>query len=300
MRFMRTESLIAAVAAVLQIVPFTVGNAQDPRPLTRSESVPIDLATALASSGGLGGEPQILVGALPGWATNKMYIPANARVIGSAFIGTTVIGVLHVAEDPEAIIATLKRELTTRGWKTPPAQQSFGGGFRPAVVNVDPSLTRFSFCSDPQILAGSAARRQGLYTEVIIRMSTATGNFSPCNPPRLPAGMPRAPYPTLYNPPGAVDARFNGDCSSDMFGSNSTSTTVRTAMAPDAVLDHYAKQLADSGWSFSGDKASTIGRSWTRTDSTGAPVELSMSVTTSARDATCRDVSLIVRTRRKP
>jgi hypothetical protein len=84
-RFMRTESLIAAVAAVLQIVPFTVGNAQDPRPLTRSESVSIDLATALASSGGLGSEPQILVGALPGWATNNRRVMRPARTSVSLF-----------------------------------------------------------------------------------------------------------------------------------------------------------------------------------------------------------------------
>jgi hypothetical protein len=298
-RFRRTEFISVAAAAVLQVVPFTAGSAQEPRPLPRAESVPIELATALVSSGGLGGEPQILVGAIPGWVTNRIYVPPSARVLGSAFIGTSVVAVLNVTDEPEAIIATLKRELGTRGWKAPPTPNSSFGGFRPAPV-ADAMLTRFTFCQEQQYLSGTAARRQGLYTEVIVRLSTFSGNFTVCNPPQVSSGAFRNPYPTLFNPAGAIDARSMGDCASTITGPNSTSTLLRTAVAPEAILDHYGRQLADSGWKDASDKASVVARSWTRTDSTGAPVELTLSVATSARDASCRDINLQVRTLRKP
>lgn len=100
-------ALLAATATAIQ--------AQEPRRLAQSDSVPIDLATALASAGGLGGEPQILVGSLPGWIANRLTIPANARVLGAAFIGNTVVGIVDLPTSPEAAIADLKQGLATHG-----------------------------------------------------------------------------------------------------------------------------------------------------------------------------------------
>jgi len=116
----------------------------------------------------------------------------------------------------------------------------------------------------------------------------------------MPTGMARSPFPTLFNPAGATDSRMTGDCSSTIGGSSGTSTNLRTPMAADAILSHYGKQLADSGWQDVGGRATIVGHSWTKTDSTGAPVELSLTVTGSPRDSTCRDISMQVRTLRKP
>lgn len=74
-----------------------VAQAQPPA-MTRVESVPIDLATALAAAGGIGGDPEILVGTLPGWVANRSGIPANAQVLGSALIGTTVVAIIRSPE----------------------------------------------------------------------------------------------------------------------------------------------------------------------------------------------------------
>src|SRR5476651_385481 len=107
------QSVTRAGAALLFAT--SVARAQEPRRLVQSDSVPIELATALVSSGGLGGESQILVGSFPGWVSSRLYIPPGARVLGSAFIGTAVVGVVSLSTAPEVVTADLKRELATRG-----------------------------------------------------------------------------------------------------------------------------------------------------------------------------------------
>jgi hypothetical protein len=278
----------------------SMSRAQEPRRLATSDSIPLDLATALISAGGLGGDPQILVGSLPGWVSNRLYTPAGARVLGAAFIGQTAVGVMALADAPEAVIAELKRELPGRGWQIPPPQPSYGGGFRSApAMLMSGSPTSIVPCGNQQMLTASAARHRGTSTLVLLRVAPA-GQYGPCNPPQMPLGMPRTVFPTLFNPAGAPDTRMTGDCSSTLGGSSGTSTNLRTAMAAEAILSHYGKQLVDSGWKAAGDRATIVGHAWTRTDSTGSPVELSLTVTASPRDSTCRDVSMQVRTLRKP
>jgi hypothetical protein len=78
-----------------------------------------------------------------------------------------------------------------------------------------------------------------------------------------------------------------------------TQTKLRTPLSPEALIDHYGKQLADSGWKPMQAGGNVMGRSWTKPDSTGAPMELTLLVTTLA-DATCRDVNIEVRSTRRP
>ena len=299
-QFLTSRRPIAVLALLCAAGVPSIGSGQEPRRLATSDSIPADLASALISAGGLGGDPQILVGALPGWITNRIYIPANARVLGSAFNGQTVVGVLAMPDEPEAVIAELKREMPARGWKAPPPQPSYGGGFRPAVSApmVGPR-TSFMLCGDQQMISTSASRHRGTNTLVILRVSPQTGQYGLCSPPPMPTGMMRSPLPTLFNPTGAVDARMNGDCGASFGGSSGTGTNLHTAMTSDAILSHYAKQLQDSGWQAASAGAIT-GRTFTRTDSAGAPVELSLTIARSPRDSTCRDVNMQVRTLRKP
>ena len=53
------------IAALAFSEPIATASAQQPAPLRQADNVPIDLAMALVASGGFGGEPQILVGAMP-------------------------------------------------------------------------------------------------------------------------------------------------------------------------------------------------------------------------------------------
>ena len=96
------------------------------------DSVPIDLATALISAGGLGGDMQILIGDLPGWVSERVPPPENATVLGSAFVGSSVVGILRVPDAPEAAITRFKEELLKHGWKAPPPPPIYGRWRLPA------------------------------------------------------------------------------------------------------------------------------------------------------------------------
>jgi hypothetical protein len=294
---------LASAAAVALAIAAALGTArgQEPRRLVQPDSIPLELAQALISAGGFQGEPQILVGSLPGWVTSRFYIPASARIVGSAFLGAVMVGVINVPSAPDSLLAEFKRELLSRGWKTPPPPPTYtGGGFRPAPTPVgEGAVTRLSLCGDQQFLAVSMTRRQGTSANVILRVSGSTG-LGICNPPQMPASMVRSPWPALYNPAGLSDPRMSGECSATMGGSMGTGTTLRTGMTSEALLEHYGRQLQDSGWVPIGQSASILGRSWSRVDSTGTPTELSLTVTTSARDPTCRDLNLQSRVLRKP
>jgi hypothetical protein len=301
MKHMTWPRLVLACLAAGPLLAPAIATGQEPRRLAEPDSVPLALASALVASGGFPSEPQILVGSMPEWITNRLYVPAGARVLGSAFLGTTIVGVITVTDAPETAIAEFKRQLLQKGWKAPPPAPTYnGGGFRPAPV-APPSgpTTHMTLCGDQQVLTASAARRRGEATDVTLRVISTT-TFSACRFPEIPTSMIRSPFPTLINPPGAPDARMNGDCSTTSMGSMGTGTTLRTSMTPDALLDHYGKQLQDSGWASPGDKAPIVSRTWTRTDSTGAPVETSITVTTSPRDSGCREINLQVRTLRRP
>lgn len=299
MRYFIGAGTRRALAVLLLGLPTIGGQAQEPRRLAQSDSVPLELVTGLVGAGGLGGgEPQILVGSLPGWIENHLYLPPSARVVGAAFLGTTVVGIVHVPDAPDAAIADYKRELPKLGWKTPPPAPSYGGGFRPAPAGESP--TRLTLCGDQQTLTATATRHRGTITEVVIRV-VGGGNYSVCNPPQMPTGMSRVPLPILYNPANPSDARVVGACSSGWGGGTSgTNTTLRSTMQPEVLLDHYGRQLQDSGWHATSERPTIFGRSWTRTDSTGAPFEVQLTLTTAPGDSTCRDLSMQVRVLRKP
>ena len=288
----------ATLAPWLVACALATSAAQEPRRLNQADSIPIDLATALLASGGLGGDPEILVGGVPGWATARMYVPPNGRILGSAFMGTTVVAIISTPDMPDVAMAAMKRELQSRGWKAPPPQPSYGGGFRPAPSQ-NMETTRVSFCGDQQMLNASATRRRGVSTDIIVRITPAPPRFSTCTPPELPPGYRPPPWPTLFHPAGVPDATQL--CGGDSpYGSSSIGSFVRTTTNATSLLDHYGKQLADSGWRTPTDTASIVGRTWTRTDSTGAPVELTITVATSPRDASCRTLNMSVRTLKKP
>jgi hypothetical protein len=290
-----------ALSALAICALLSPARAQEARRLAEPDSIPLDLAAALVSAGGFGGEPQILVGTMPEWIAPKLFVPPGGHVLGSAFLGTTLVAVVSVSTTSDSVLADFKRGLMQRGWTAaPPTPVYAGGGFRPATMAVPSSpFARDVLCSDQQMLTASATRRRGVATDITLRVTSTTG-FSLCHPSQPNMPQVRSPMPTLYNPVGANDARMTGDCNSLGFvNSTGTGTSIRTPMAADALLDHYAKQLADSGWKSAGETNTITGRTWTRPDSTGTPVEVTITVTSSGQ-AGCRELSMQVRTMRKP
>jgi hypothetical protein len=279
--------------------------AQEPRRLAQPDSVPLELAGALIASGGFGAEPQILIGMLPGWMNSRVFLPQNGRVLGSAFIGSVTVGVLAVRDQPDVAIAAFESELAKRGWKAPRSGQQppiSGGGFRsaPTPPAVDPSpVTRLVLCGgDQQMLTVSATRRSQTTTQVIYRV-TPTSAYGPCSAPQQPASPrgERSIHPTLINPTDVIDFRNYGHCSSPGLASE-TSASVRTPGSLDSLMQHYARQLQDSGWRPT--PARSVGQTWSRTDSTGQTFEARLTLSASPRDSLCRDLNLMVSEVRKP
>jgi hypothetical protein len=274
--------------------------AQEPRRLAQPDSIPFALAAALASGGGFGTEPQILVGSMPEWASRAVFVPANGRVLGSAFIGNTLLAIVAVPTTIDSLVADAANHLRAQGWKNPPPTPNFGGGFRPApsAGASAGNLARATLCKDQQMVLISSSSSRGAST-LSFRVINASG-YSACRPPELQVMVQRTIIPTLYNPSTAADARMTGDCSTTLGGSSGTNTTLRTAIAPEALLEHYGRQLVDSGWTAVSAQPTTVGRVWTRTDSAGGQLEASLTVTTPPRDGGCRDVTLSIRTQKKP
>jgi hypothetical protein len=277
-------------------------------PLRRSDVVPLDLATALATAGGFtaGGDPQILVGAIPEFILPRFHIPSGSRVLGSAFLGSTVVGVISVPTWSDTLVKDIERGFQRLGWKKLPSSGA-SGGFRPTPVATSmnapvPVPQTFSLCVDNQTLTVRTFR-QAASTNVVMRVSGATSGFNPCVPRVFPGQADRPPVPTLYDPAGATN-RNSMDCVENMESSgglamvNGSGTRLRTSMTPDAVVDHYGRQLADSGWKIKPDARISIVRTWVRADSTGRNVEATLTVQTLGKDSSCKDVNLMMSVQR--
>ena len=287
-------------ASALLVIALSSLSAQEPRRLAEAESIPLELASALISAGPLGGEPQILVGSMPEWASTRIVVPPGGRIIGSAFLGMTVVAVVSVSGAPDTVVANLKADFLQRGWKNPPITPSYGGGFRPSPTpqpTPTPGLpSRIILCGDQQMLMVSGVRRRLGGSEITYRLYATSGN-NQCNPPKLPAQAYHSPFPTLYNPPTATEGYVGNVCESNNSGSTGTGTILRTSMTPEALLEHYGRQIVDSGWTAAAGQTS---RTWTKRDSTGAPVEMTLSIYPTGKDGTCQRLDLQVRTVAKP
>lgn len=303
--FLRRWTPVLVVVASSTFLTARVTRAQGNEPLSQPKTVPIELATALVGSGGVSGPdvPRILVGSAPEWVMPRIVVPSGGRVLGAAFQGTTVLTIVNIPLASDSVMPELRRSLLDRGWKAVPVAQRMisPGGFMPAPpVMSEAAAARVTLCDGKQVLNASLVRRDAKSADVAYRISTVAA-MGPCNPPQMPSLGTRLPWPALTNPPGSVDARMTGDCSATLLpGSSGIGTTIRTAMSPDSVFEFYARQLADSGWMAESGRAVPVGRIFTRVDSSGSPVELTLTVTSTLRAESCRDVYMQTRTLRKP
>src|SRR5206468_7237598 len=112
--------LIMSFVLICVVEPGNSLLAQGREPLKQPTSVPIELATALAAQSFFStAQPQILVGALPEWIAQRIYIPPGAQILGSAFLGSTVIGFMKVPRGSDSLRSELEHELQLRGWTAP-------------------------------------------------------------------------------------------------------------------------------------------------------------------------------------
>jgi hypothetical protein len=72
-----------------------------------------------------------------------------------------------------------------------------------------------------------------------------------------------------------------------------TSERIKTRLSPPQLSDHFAKQLADSGWVAIA-RSPAVHRVWTHPDSVGTEREMTLTITPSTM-AGCQELTLQVR-----
>lgn len=299
-------SVVTLVATAVLLAAGRGADGQGNQRATQPASVPTELALALAAGGGLGstGEPELLVGTLPPQFTSRVTAPRGARIVGSAATGNSVLAVFAIPTSSDSAIAHVERDLRAQGWATPDFGMSSGGGFRPAPgERTAMTAMRPMLCKEGNLLSLWPVRQETMSTTIVARLNTITAGGPSTGPCAIrmqvtsaiggSAPIRRPPFPTLFNPPGSGDPYANSRCRPDG-GSMGTQTELRSAMTAEQILDHYGRQLQDSGWTAPKEGSAIVGRVWTRKDSLGVPRHLTLTVITSPLDPRCRLVKLDV------
>ena len=270
---------------------------------TQSELVPRVLAEALIAARGYGeGKGTIVVGSLPPTLESKISLPSDAKVLGGMVSQSGATAVILLDGPLNAAPDRFHAELIKRGWE-PEDQgpQRMGGDFIDAPVGQRRAVSGArpdTYCGR----AGTLIVRYDLEGFAQTRASVTTTGENRCAMMRDAMmssgalGIDRRRAPVLVNPSAARLQDYGGFCSSQFNSSSGgPGAQLSSSMSPAEILDHYAKQLADSGWKDSG---SGVTRSWSRADSAGTVREYQITITTTSANPMCRKVEAEMRSRR--
>ena len=259
------------------------------------DSLPRELVEGLLRAGVStypGDGSAFVVGRVPTTLAPFMYVPPNARVLGGLESPNNTVVVLSVHVSREELRNMYARELPRLGWTPATGRSGFAGwGFMPAP-GTGQYGSGLEFCHIGQSLQINPTETQsGLSVIAVVR------NFGGACGGRMPAfvsNSPAADAPTLVNP---IDAGMNlPDCYQPTLASagRSMSERLKTSLTPDKLLEHYARQLADSGWTPAGPQGTSARRTWTHPDTGSTQREVTLTIAPSAVPA-CQEVSMQVR-----
>lgn len=265
------------------------------------DSIPRALAEALLAQQsemldmlGLGdGRPRIVVSGMPATLAQRVWIPPGARVLGGSEASGTSVAIIRSTLSPDSLAAGYRREQIARGWTRPPARPGpYMSGFVPAPTAPDDPDGALTFCSSGTVLIIRIVRVAG--EQEIAARAAGTPLSSVCTASRaMPsAALRRDYYPTLVNPPGTGNG-MSADCPRWNSRGGGGSTRLSTSMSLDEILAHYGRQLADSAWQPVTGRELVV-RTWTRRDSTGAFVELSLTAVRTAAFPSCVELEMQV------
>ncbi|HET7234084.1 MAG TPA: hypothetical protein VFJ16_28990 [Longimicrobium sp.] len=230
---------IRSVAALLFTIPLVVIAAP-----ARAQAVPGDLVRALlATPSATAGAPEIVVGSVPRGFPAEL-VPGGGRVLGGYRRDTmAVVVATAVAQDPAAAGDAAQLALASAGFTL---EDMYGGrGF------VGPSSRQWRYlCRGREMvtLSSAAAPDGGSYVRVEY---AANQRSSRCSPP-FPQGSPwrDVPMPALTIPASATVAT-NGMgimVPGDPNGGAKAHTRLRTSMSPSGLVENFAAQLRQAGW----------------------------------------------------
>jgi hypothetical protein len=286
-------------ACVALMIATSVGIAPSQQPGTVSDSLPREFVEALLGNymGFFpGSASKFVLGKVPTSLAPYLFVPPTARVLGGVESPMMTVAVLSVPMSYEDVRITYQREQPKLGWTPPPSFESMRGwGFMPAPGTMSGG-GGLEFCHIGQSLEISvnSARRDA--TQLTATVRNGAGR---CNMDIAAGGRPpnAAELPALTNPPGS--AMNPQTCTYGPFmvtGTGGTAERLQTTLSPQQLLDTFARQLADSGWT-AGETSTTIRRSWTRPAGNG-PVIRELTITAGPllnSPAGCHEVSMQVR-----
>jgi hypothetical protein len=235
-----------------------------------SDSLPREFVEALLrSSMGFfpGSGSRFVVGAVPTSLAPYLFVPANARVLGGIESPTLTVAVLSVPMSYDDVRMTYQREQQKLGWTPPPSFEAMRGwGFMPAPGTMSGG-SGLEFCHIGQSLEISVNSESTGMSQLT---ATVRGFGGRCSMEVRAGGRPPgvADLPTLTNPAGS--AMNPQTCTSGPFmttGAGGTAERLQTSLTPQQLLDFFARQLSDSGWT-AGQTTTTIRRTWTRPENT--------------------------------
>jgi hypothetical protein len=263
--------------------------------LAQDQLIPKELVDGLLASRGIR-QSIMFVGELPREMAGRVYIPKGARILGGMSMGSGGTAVLLSSARRETIVAEIETELPKLGWTQfdPSTRMNPMSEFRDASIPA--GVVRMS-ASGPQQFCGPSG---GMTINVEpagfadSRITITANDVNPCTGmSQQISATQQAEYalrPKLINPAAARTDMNCFNMTRENFNYSSGGfTALNTSMPSTALIDHYAKQLADSGWSSVSQQRIT--RSWTKPDSAGKPMRYEMTIEESPTQPGCRRIN---------
>lgn len=291
----------AAVLAVLLLASPALADAQR----LEEPPVPRELVDALLGSTnspmnipGLTtpSKPILTTGKLPPGIGERVYVPPGARILGGISTGSGSMSYYMTTWSRDSMLRAIIREMPKLGWKERPRQEEARPpwGFMDPPASQDTTARGQAWCAsgsglmivvDPGIGERKVTLIAGGVADFICQQRENMG-------PAARATWSR--YPTLFNPPDTGREM----CASYSSSGGGTQGALTTPMGIGELLDHYSRQLVDSGWKQL--ELPTVARRFTKVDSTGTIDKIvEVTVSTPSYSPECRELNLRYWERRK-
>ncbi|MGH7679253.1 MAG: hypothetical protein ACRENU_12350 [Gemmatimonadaceae bacterium] len=260
-----TREPVALFRRVLMLMRFTISALALPVVLSAQRPditvVPMELARVLVTFGEIGveREAEIVVGRVAG-AGHAALIPRGARVLGGVIYSTRrfprAVTYLTMTESPDSALVVLGKALEVAGYKAAPTFEDIRGergGFVSSSSSGALSLGRgmgsiINYCGDSSSV--TAAVTDGDNRGSLARITSGSVRNSMCDPQmrsRMQMGsrMDEIEMPTLRPPAGATGGPQGSSGGGD---SRSTYARLQSSLSAAEMIDHFAPQLREQGW----------------------------------------------------
>ena len=204
---------------------------------------------------------ELWVGQLPTGLPAELQMPSEATLLGGAFDTKTATAILETSLNPQDVQTFYHELLTQAGWQASEMFNSAPMYF--SSLGFETSGIESLYLSSPKVFCQPEEGTEiALYTQLGPNNLTTiklnyypSGELSPCRVDRdfdsithhhFRADMRDAPVPRLRMPPETTVLQVGKDGGSAYF---SSAIYLQTLLSAEALANHYAEQLHQSGWS---------------------------------------------------